>query len=126
MKFGLEMRRLPMGDGGLLAVHVLADLGGSTENSYLKKEILAFACFLGQQEPPHLSGHDIGRGPARAGLCPARDKNWDHDRAGWLPGGRGRFWPRKIASVLPMVKKKDRGRQGIHRSFRLFLWDLCG
>ena len=34
IKFGLEMRRLPVGDGGL-AVHVLADLAGSTENSYV-------------------------------------------------------------------------------------------
>src|SRR5207237_10717402 len=27
IRFGLEMRRLPMGDGGL-AIHVLADIGG--------------------------------------------------------------------------------------------------
>ncbi len=30
IRFGLEMRRLPVGDGGL-AVHVLADIGGSSE-----------------------------------------------------------------------------------------------
>jgi hypothetical protein len=45
IKFGLEMRRLPVGDGGL-SVHVLADLGGSTENSYVEEtELLAFDCF---------------------------------------------------------------------------------
>jgi len=39
------MRRLPMGDGGL-AVHVLADIGGSTEKSHVEEtEILAFDCF---------------------------------------------------------------------------------
>lgn len=45
IKFGLEMRRLPVGDGGL-AIHVLADLAGSTESSYVEEtEILAFDCF---------------------------------------------------------------------------------
>ncbi|MCH8298534.1 MAG: hypothetical protein IH873_10740, partial [Chloroflexi bacterium] len=33
IKFGLEMRRLPAGDGGL-AIHLLADLAGSTSKSY--------------------------------------------------------------------------------------------
>ncbi len=45
IKFGLEMRRLPVGDGGL-AIHVLADLLGSTESSYVEEtEILAFDLF---------------------------------------------------------------------------------
>lgn len=45
IKFGLEMRRLPVGDGGL-AIHVLADLAGSTEKSYVEEtEIMAFDCF---------------------------------------------------------------------------------
>ena len=34
--FGLEMRRLPMGDGGL-AVHVLADVGGTSGKAYTEE-----------------------------------------------------------------------------------------
>jgi hypothetical protein len=45
IRFGLEMRRLPMGDGGL-AVHVLADVGGTPGKPYVEEtEILAFDCF---------------------------------------------------------------------------------
>src|SRR5690242_10839893 len=33
IRFGLEMRRLPMGDGGL-AIHVLADIGGTPRKPY--------------------------------------------------------------------------------------------
>jgi hypothetical protein len=45
IRFGLEMRRLPMGDGGL-AIHVLGDVGGSTRKSYVEEtELLAFDCF---------------------------------------------------------------------------------
>src|SRR5207253_1185615 len=50
IRFGLEMRRQAGGDGGL-AVHVLADLGGSTGKSYVEEtEILAFDCFW---QAPH-------------------------------------------------------------------------
>ena len=39
------MRRLPVGDGGL-AVHVLTDIGGSTEKSFVEEtEIMAFDLF---------------------------------------------------------------------------------
>lgn len=45
IRFGLEMRRLPMGDGGL-AIHVLGDIGGATRKSYVEEtELLAFDCF---------------------------------------------------------------------------------
>ena len=45
IRFGLEMRRLPVGDGGL-AVHVLTDIGGSTEKSFVEEtEIMAFDLF---------------------------------------------------------------------------------
>ncbi len=45
IRFGLEMRRLPVGDGGL-AIHVLGDVGGSTRKSYVEEtELLAFDCF---------------------------------------------------------------------------------
>ena len=39
------MRRLPVGDGGL-AIHVLTDVGGSTEKSFVEEtEIMAFDLF---------------------------------------------------------------------------------
>jgi len=45
IRFGLEMRRLPVGDGGL-AIHVLGDVGGATRKSYVEEtELLAFDCF---------------------------------------------------------------------------------
>jgi hypothetical protein len=121
IRFGLEMRRLPMGDGGL-AVHVLADVGGSTESSYVEEtEILAFDCFW--------NGPHYHYGP--------RSKNhriyWDttvvEDPLGWVfeqfenrklaamieragyPGIAADLDLEKIASILPMVKKKAREMQ---------------
>lgn len=121
IKFGLEMRRLPVGDGGL-AVHVLADLAGSTEKSYVEEtEILAFDCFW---DGPHYH-----YGP--------RNKNhriyWDttvvEDPLGWVfdqfeskklgpmieragyPGVAADLDLEKIAAVLPMVKQKARELQ---------------
>jgi len=45
IRFGLEMRRLPMGDGGL-AIHVLADIGGTPGKKYTEEtELLAFDHF---------------------------------------------------------------------------------
>jgi len=45
IRFGLEMRRLPMGDGGL-AIHVLADIGGTPDKKYTDEtELLAFDHF---------------------------------------------------------------------------------
>ncbi|GIS95099.1 MAG: hypothetical protein CM1200mP22_23360 [Dehalococcoidia bacterium] len=39
------MRRLPVGDGGL-AIHVLSDLGGTPEKSYVEEtELMAFDLF---------------------------------------------------------------------------------
>src|SRR5271169_3757480 len=112
------MRRLPMGDGGL-AVHVLADIGGSTEKSHVEEtEILAFDCFW--------NGPHYHYGP--------RNKNhrifWDttlvEDPLSWVfeqfdsrklgamieragyPGIAADLDLEKIASVLPMVKTKAR------------------
>jgi hypothetical protein len=121
IRFGLEMRRQQSGDGGL-AVHVLADIGGSTANSYVEEtEILAFDCFW---QAPHYH-----YGP--------RNKNhriyWDttlvEDPLGWVfdqfenrklaamidragyPGIAADLDPEKIAAVLPSVKKKARAMQ---------------
>src|ERR1043166_1739469 len=45
IRFGLEMRRLPMGDGGL-AIHVMADIGGTPGKHYTEEtELLAFDPF---------------------------------------------------------------------------------
>tara|TARA_Y100000758_G_scaffold265842_1_gene205754 strand:- start:441 stop:1379 length:939 start_codon:yes stop_codon:yes gene_type:complete len=50
IRFGLEMRRIPVGDGGL-AIHVLTDVGGTKGKSYAEEtEILAFDCF---KDGPH-------------------------------------------------------------------------
>jgi hypothetical protein len=121
IRFGLEMRRLPMGDGGL-AMHVLGDVGGSTRNSYVEEtELLAFDCFW--------NGAHYHYGP--------RNKNhriyWDttlvEDPLAWVfeqlenrklgdmitragyPGIAADLDLDKIASVLPMLKKKAREMQ---------------
>jgi hypothetical protein len=44
IRFGLEMRRLPVGDGGL-AIHVLTDIGGSNQSFVEETEIMAFDLF---------------------------------------------------------------------------------
>lgn len=116
IRFGLEMRRLPMGDGGL-AIHVLGDVGGSTRKSYVEEtELLAFDCFW--------DGAHYHYGP--------RNKNhriyWDTtliedpltwvfeqfenrklgpmiERAGY-PGIAADLDQDKIAAVLPEVKRK--------------------
>ena len=50
IRFGLELRDLANGDGGL-AIHVLSDLVGTTGDAYAEEtEILAFDCF---REEPH-------------------------------------------------------------------------
>jgi hypothetical protein len=116
IRFGLEMRRLPVGDGGL-AIHVLGDVGGSTRKSYVEEtELLAFDCFW--------DGAHYHYGP--------RNKNhriyWDMtlvadplawvfeqlenrkiaamiDRAGY-PGIAADVDLDTVASVLPAMKKR--------------------
>lgn len=116
IRFGLEMRRLPMGDGGL-AIHVLADIGGTPGKAYTEEtELLAFDHFW--------NGAHYHYGP--------RNKNhriyWDRTlvenplawtleqfesgklpamivRAGY-PGIAADLDTDKIAAVLPAVKKR--------------------
>lgn len=116
IRFGLEMRRLPVGDGGL-AIHVLGDVGGSTRKSYVEEtELLAFDCFW--------DGAHYHYGP--------RNKNhriyWDMtliddplewvfeqlenrklgamiERAGY-PGIAADLDLDKVASVLPAMKRR--------------------
>jgi hypothetical protein len=116
IRFGLEMRRLAMGDGGL-AIHVLADIGGTPGKAYTEEtELLAFDHFW--------NGAHYHYGP--------RNKNhriyWDRtlvenplawtleqfesgklramiERAGY-PGVAADLDTDKIASVLPAMKKR--------------------
>ena len=116
IRFGLEMRRLPMGDGGL-AIHVLADIGGTPGKKYTEEtELLAFDHFW--------NGPHYHYGP--------RNKNhriyWDRtlvenplawtleqfeagklkamiERAGY-PGIAADLDAGKIAAVLPAMKKR--------------------
>lgn len=121
IKFGLEMRRLPVGDGGL-AIHVLADLAGATENSYVEEtEILAFDCFW---DGPHYH-----YGPRNKNHRIYWDRTLVEDPLGWLftqienhklgpmieragyPGVAADLDLDKIAAVLPLVKKTARELQ---------------
>jgi hypothetical protein len=121
IKFGLEMRRQRSGDGGL-AVHVLADLAGSTESSYVEEtEILAFDCFW---DYPHYH-----YGPRNKNHRIFWDKTLVEDPLGWVfeqienkklgamieragyPGVAADLDLEKIASVLPMLKNKAREMQ---------------
>jgi len=116
IKIGLEMRRLPMGDGGL-AVHVLADIGGTPGRPYTEEtELLAFDNFW--------NGAHYHYGP--------RNKNhriyWDTtliedtlawtfdqfetgklkamiERAGY-PGVAADLDEAKLAEMLPAIKKR--------------------
>jgi hypothetical protein len=97
--------RLPMGDGGL-AVHVLGDPGGSTQNSYVEEtEILAFGCFC-NGPPYHHGPRNKNRSITRLGLYPARQQKLGPmiERTGY-PGVAADLDLEKITSVLPMVKK---------------------
>jgi hypothetical protein len=116
IRIGLEMRRLPMGDGGL-AVHVLADIGGTPDKHYTEEtELLAFDNFW--------NGAHYHYGP--------RNKNhriyWDTtliedtlawtfeqfetgklkamiERAGY-PGIAADLDERKLAETLPVIKQR--------------------
>ena len=121
IRFGLEMRRQAGGDGGL-AVHVLADIGGATEKSYVEEtEILAFDCFW---QAPHYH-----YGPRNKNHRIFWDKTLVEDPLGWVfdqfenrklapmieragyPGIAADLDLEKIAAVLPMVKKRAREMQ---------------
>jgi hypothetical protein len=121
IRFGLEMRRQAGGDGGL-AVHVLADIGGSTGRTYVEEtELLAFDCFW---QAPHYH-----YGPRNKNHRIFWDKTLVEDPLGWVfdqfenrklglmieragyPGIAADLDLEKIASVLPVVKKRAREMQ---------------
>jgi hypothetical protein len=116
IRFGLEMRRLAMGDGGL-AIHVLADIGGTPGKKYTEEtELLAFDHFWNgahlplrpaQQEPSHLLGSHPGRGSARLDAGAVREgQAAGDDRARRYPGVAADLDVEKIASVFPAMKKQ--------------------
>jgi hypothetical protein len=121
IRIGLEMRRLPMGDGGL-AVHVLADIGGTKETRYVEEtELLAFDCFW---DGPHYH-----YGPRNKNHRIYWDKTLVEDPLGWVfeqfenrklgamieragyPGVAADLDLDKIASTLPAIKKRAREMQ---------------
>jgi hypothetical protein len=121
IRFGLEMRRQRGGDGGL-AVHVLADVGGSTQSAYVEEtEILAFDCFWDAAHYHY--------GPRNKNHRIYWDKTLVDDPFGWLleqlehrrlgamieragyPGIAADLDMHKIAAVLPAISKKGREMQ---------------
>jgi hypothetical protein len=121
IRFGLEMRRLPVGDGGL-ALHVLADVGGSTQSKYVEEtEILAFDFFW--------DGAHYHYGPRNKNHRIYWDKTLVDDPLGWVleqfenrklgamieragyPGIAADLDAEKVAAVLPALKAKARELQ---------------
>ena len=121
IRFGLEMRRLPIGDGGL-AVHVLTDLAGTTEKSYVEEtEILAFDCFW---DGPHYH-----YGPRNKNHRIYWDKTLIEDPLGWVfqqldrhklgamidragyPGVAADLDDDKLEAVIPEMAKRAREMQ---------------
>jgi len=116
IRFGLEMRRLKNGDGGL-ALHVLGDIGGARGKSYVEEtELLAFDHFwqgahyhYGPRNKNHRTNWDltviddplawtfeqIEKGKLGAMI----------ERAGY-PGIAADLDAEKIASVVPGLKKR--------------------
>jgi hypothetical protein len=116
IRFGLEMRRLPMGDGGL-AIHVLSDIGGTPGKHYTEEtELLAFDHFWNGAHyhyGPRNKNHRIywdrtlvedplewTLGQFEAGKLPAMIT-----RAGY-PGVAADLDIGKIAEVFPKMKKR--------------------
>jgi hypothetical protein len=116
IRFGLEMRRQASGDGGL-AIHVMADIGGTPGKKYTEEtELLAFDCFwdsahyhYGPRNKNHRIYWDrtLVEDPLawtleqfESGKLPAMI-----ERAGY-PGIAADLDAAKIASVLPAMKKQ--------------------
>jgi len=116
IRFGLEMRRLMNGDGGL-AVHVLADVGGSKGKTYIEEtELLAFDCFW--QNPHYHYGPRNKNHRTNWDLTIIDDPlEWTFEqfenrklgamieRAGY-PGIAADLDLEQIAAALPAVKKR--------------------
>jgi len=116
IRFGLEMRRLNNGDGGL-AVHVLADVGGSRGKAYVEEtELLAFDCFwnnahyhYGPRNKNHRLNFDttIVDDPLEWTFEQFENRRLGAmiERAGY-PGIAADLDLDKIAAVVPTLKKR--------------------
>jgi hypothetical protein len=116
IRFGLEMRRLKNGDGGL-ALHVLADIGGSKGKAYVEEtELLAFDCFwnnahyhYGPRNKNHRINWDttIVDDPLKWTFEQLENRKLGAmiERAGY-PGIAADLDLEKIASVLPTLKQR--------------------
>ena len=116
IRFGLEMRRLMNGDGGL-AVHVLADVGGSKGKTYIEEtELLAFDCFwqnphyhYGPRNKNHRTNWDLTiiDDPLEWTFEQFENRKLSAmiERAGY-PGIAADLDPEQIAAALPAVKKR--------------------
>lgn len=116
IRFGLEMRRLPIGDGGL-AIHVLGDVGGGTRKSYTEEtELLAFDCFwdgahyhYGPRNKNHRIYWDMTLVEDPLEWCFEQLENRKIaamiERAGY-PGIAADVDLDKVAEILPAMKKR--------------------
>jgi hypothetical protein len=118
IRFGLEMRRLPVGDGGL-AIHVLSDIGGATSKSFVEEtELMAFDLFW---DGPHYH-----YGPRNKNHRIYWDRTLVQDYLGWVldkidgkklgamieragyPGVAADLDQDMIDAVLPAMSKRAR------------------
>ena len=118
IRFGLEMRRLASGDGGL-AIHVLSELAGNTGRVFTEEtELLAFDCFwdgphyhYGPRNKNHRIYWDRTLVPDPLGWCLDQFKNKKLaamlERAGY-PGVAADLDEDLIASVMPKVEARAR------------------
>ena len=116
IRFGLEMRRLGNGDGGL-ALHVLADIGGATGRAYIEEtELLAFDHFwqgahyhYGPRNKNHRINWDttIVEEPLEWTFEQIENRKLGAmiERAGY-PGIAADLDTGKIAAILPALKKR--------------------
>ena len=118
IRFGLEMRRLASGDGGL-AIHVLSELAGNTGRVFTEEtELLAFDCFwdgphyhYGPRNKNHRIYWDRTLVPDPLGWCLDQFKSKKLaamlERAGY-PGVAADLDEDLIASVMPKVEARAR------------------
>ena len=123
IRFGLEMRRLGSGDGGL-AIHVLSDLAGNTGRVFTEEtELLAFDCFwdgphyhYGPRNKNHRIYWDKTLVPDTLGWCLDQFKSGKLkamlERAGY-PGVAADLDEDLIASVLPLVEERARAMEAV-------------
>ena len=123
IRFGLEMRRLASGDGGL-AIHVLSDLAGNTGRVFTEEtELLAFDCFwdgphyhYGPRNKNHRIYWDRTLVPDPLGWCLDQFKSKKLkamlERAGY-PGVAADLDEDLVAWVLPKVEARAREMESV-------------